>query len=58
MEKRLNSRATDSQEKIKERVAKAEKELKFAPEFDVIVTNTNLENAKEEAYNLVKKFVK
>lgn len=57
LENRLNARNTDSQEKIKERIAKAEKELKFSPQFDVVVTNTDLEKAKEEAYQLVKKFI-
>ena len=36
---------------------KAEKELKFAKDFDVILVNDNLEKAQEEAYNLVKKFL-
>ena len=57
MERRLRHRNTDCEEKIKERVAKAEKELKFAKDFDVILVNDNLEKAQEEAYNLVKKFV-
>lgn len=58
MERRLRGRKTDSEEKIKERVAKAEKELKFANNFDVILVNDNLEKAKEEAYKLVENFIK
>lgn len=58
MERRLRNRQTDSEEKIKERVLKAEKELKFANDFDVILVNDSLEKAKEDAYGLVKKFVK
>ncbi len=57
MERRLRSRKTDSEEKIKERVAKAAKELKFAQDFDVILVNDNLETAKNEAYSLVKNFI-
>ncbi len=57
MERRLRNRNTDSEEKIKERVAKAEKELKFAKDFDVILLNDNLEKAKEEAFKLVSNFV-
>lgn len=58
MERRLRNRKTDSEEKIKERVAKAEKELKFADNFDVILVNNDLDTAKNEAYNLVKNFIK
>jgi guanylate kinase len=57
MERRLRNRKTDTEEKILERVKKAEKELKFAKDFDVILINDNLEDAKQQAYELVKKFV-
>lgn len=57
MEHRLRKRKTDSEEKIKERVAKAEKELKFAKEFDVILVNDDLEKAKGTAFKLVEKFI-
>lgn len=57
MEKRLRARKTDSEEKIQERVAKAEREIKFAPDFDVILVNDNLETAKQEAVSIVKNFI-
>ncbi len=57
MERRLRDRKTDSEEKIKERVTKAEKELKFARYFDAILVNDNLEDAKKEANKLVQKFI-
>ena len=57
MERRLRNRNTDSEEKIKERVLKAEKELKFAKDFDVVLVNDKLEMAKKNAYNLVSKFI-
>lgn len=57
MERRLRDRKTDSEEKIVERVAKAENEMKFAKDFDVILINDNLEQAKEEAFDLVKNFI-
>lgn len=57
MEKRLRNRQTDSEEKIKERVAKAEKELAFSKDFDAILVNDNLEKAKTEAYQLIKNFI-
>ncbi|MDP3359464.1 MAG: guanylate kinase [Lutibacter sp.] len=58
MERRLRHRNTDCEEKIKERVKKAGKELKFAKDFDIILVNDDLGKAQEEAYNLVKAFVK
>ena len=58
MERRLRGRKTDSEEKIKERVAKAENEMKFAKDFDVILVNDSLEEAKAEAYKLVENFTK
>ena len=40
------------------RIAKASVELATAPQFDVIIKNYDLEIALEEAYQLVKNFVK
>jgi guanylate kinase len=48
---RLTGRGTDSEEKLKERFAKAEKELKYAPQFDIILKNYDLETACKEARN-------
>ena len=39
------------------RVAKAEKELEYAKDFDVILVNDALDTAKKEAYILVKNFI-
>lgn len=55
---RLKKRKTESEEKISMRVSKASTELATAPQFDAIVTNDNLENAKNEVYQLVSKFLK
>ena len=57
MERRLRDRKTDSEEKIIERIAKAEREMSYAKDFDVILINDDLEKAKQEAYNLVKNFI-
>lgn len=54
---RLTGRGTDSEEKLKERFAKAEKELKYAPQFDIILKNYDLETACKEARELVKNFI-
>lgn len=57
MEKRLRNRKTDSEEKIKERVAKAKKELAYKNKFDVVLINDDLETAKKEAYTIVANFL-
>ena len=54
---RLTGRGTDSDEKLKERFAKAEKELKYAPQFDIILKNYDLQTACEEAEVLVRNFI-
>ncbi|WP_010177222.1 guanylate kinase [Aquimarina agarilytica] len=58
LEKRLRGRGTETEEKIQMRLAKADEELAVAPEFDAIITNDNLELAKQEAFQLVSKFLK
>jgi len=57
MEQRLRNRNTETEAKIKERVAKATKELAFAKDFDIILLNDVLEDAQKEAYKLVKDFL-
>src|ERR1700756_660734 len=54
---RLTGRGTDSPEKLQERFAKAEKELNYAPEFDIILKNHDLQTACGEAEELVRKFI-
>ena len=58
LEKRLRGRATETEEKIAIRLSKADRELATAPQFDAIITNDKLDLAKEEAYQLVSKFLK
>lgn len=57
LEARLRNRKTDTEEKIKERVAKATYELTFENEFDRVVVNDNLKKAQQEAYDTVKTFI-
>ena len=57
LRKRLVGRATDTQEAIEERLAKAEYELTFASQFDRIIVNDDLETAKQEALQVVKEFL-
>lgn len=54
---RLQNRQTETEEKIAMRIAKAEYEMTFAPQFDVIVVNHNLETAVNEAEKLVRNFI-
>lgn len=57
LERRLRFRQTETDEKIAMRLAKAEREIARAPEFDVILKNHDLETAKTEAYNLVTNYI-
>ncbi len=54
---RLTSRGTDTPEVIESRIAKAEFELSYAPQFDRIVINDNLETAQAEAYKIIQEFI-
>ena len=54
---RLVSRATDTPEAIEERLAKAAYEMTFAPQFDRVLVNDDLEVAKAEALKLVGEFL-
>ena len=58
LEKRLIGRATDSPEFIRERVSKATIELSFAPEFDHIIVNKDLETAQQECLQKIVAFIK
>lgn len=53
---RLVSRNTDAPEVIESRIARAEFELGFAPQFDVVIVNDDLERAKTETLNVLKAF--
>jgi guanylate kinase len=55
--RRLASRGTDMPEVIAQRIEKAGYELAFAPRFDVVIVNDDLEAAKREAYRIVADFV-
>ena len=57
LRRRLIGRATDSMSVIEDRVAKAEYELGFAPQFDVVVVNDDLERAKQEATDVIRNFL-
>ncbi|MFZ2900261.1 MAG: guanylate kinase [Saprospiraceae bacterium] len=54
---RLRGRRTDSAEQIEKRIRKAEEELQFDNQFDVILVNDVLERALQEAVSLVGSFL-
>ena len=58
LRKRLIGRGTDSPEVIESRVAKAAYELTFAPRFDKVIINDDLEKAKAEALEVITQFLK
>ncbi|MCH8554306.1 MAG: guanylate kinase [Schleiferiaceae bacterium] len=57
LEHRLRNRGTDTEEKIAERLAKADKEMQRAHAFDVQLVNEDLQVACKEAYDLVTQFL-
>jgi guanylate kinase len=57
LENRLTKRGTDTAEKIKLRIEKANEELKLADQFDKIIVNHQLDKAKEEAVKIVSSFL-
>ncbi len=56
--RRLKNRGTESDDKIKMRVAKASVEMALAPQFDTIIKNYDLQVALKEAEELVSDFLK
>ncbi len=58
LRRRLLHRATDSLEAIEERLAKAAYELTFAPQFDHVIVNDDLDTAKQETLRIVQAFLK
>ena len=58
LRRRLEGRGTDAPEVIADRVAKAEYELTFAPKFDRVIVNDDLEKAKAETLEAIRSFLK
>lgn len=57
LEHRLRARGTESEESIATRLAKADRELGYAPKFDVVVINDQLDEAKAEVERVVNEFL-
>ncbi|MBR4920325.1 MAG: guanylate kinase [Prevotella sp.] len=58
LRRRLEGRGTDTPEAIEQRLSKAEYELTFAPQFDRVIVNDNLDIAKQETLKVVSDFLK
>ncbi len=58
LRRRLIGRATDSPEAIERRVAKAAEEMTYAPQFDYILINDDLQKAFSDAEKVVGDFLK
>lgn len=57
LRQRLEGRGTDTLEVIEDRLAKASYELTFAPKFDKVIVNDDLEKAQAETLEVLKEFL-
>ncbi|MDR1330999.1 MAG: guanylate kinase [Tannerella sp.] len=57
LRRRLEARRTDAPGVIEKRLEKAEYELGFAPHFDLVIVNDNLERAQAETLCAVRQFI-
>ena len=56
LRQRLEKRGTDLPHVIEHRLAKAEYEMSFAPQFDVTICNDNYDRAKKQVLKLITDF--
>ena len=57
LRERLENRATDSPEVIDQRVGRAEFELSFAPSYDCVVVNDDLDKAVTETEQIISRYI-
>ncbi len=57
LEDRLQKRSTETPEKIRLRIAKANQEMTFEPRFDRVIINSDLATAFQEAESCVREFL-
>lgn len=57
LRRRLEQRATESDDTLAARISRAEYELTFAPDFDYTVVNDDLSQAVEATENIITKFL-
>ena len=56
LRQRLTGRGTDAPDVIEFRLNKAEYELTFASQFDIVIVNDNLEDAQKQALQAIRNF--
>lgn len=57
LRQRLEGRGTDAPEVIEQRIAHAEFELSYAPKFDRVVVNDVLQQAQQQALDIISAFI-
>lgn len=57
LKERLNGRGTETPETLKKRLDKAEYELSFENQFDIVVVNDQLEQAQQYAHKIIQDFL-
>jgi guanylate kinase len=57
LEKRLKGRGTETEESFQKRISKAEKEMQYAKDFDVIIINDDLQKAVNETIENIRNFI-
>ncbi len=57
LHKRLVARATESEDSLFKRLSKAEKEMQYAFQFNNVIVNSVLEDARREAVEMVRRFL-
>jgi guanylate kinase len=57
LEMRLINRGTDSPDKIKMRIEKAQAEMKLANQYDFVIVNRELDRALAETFAIVSSFL-
>ncbi len=57
LERRLLHRGTESAETIRKRIGRAELELSFAPQFDRVIVNDDLDRAIDETQRAIEAFL-
>jgi len=58
LRQRLEKRGTDTPEAIEHRLNKAEYEMSFAPQFDIVICNDDFDRARTETLEVITDFIK
>ena len=53
--RRLRGRKTESEEKIRARLARALEEMEYACDYDYVLINDRVEDCAQELYEIIKK---